>query len=263
MKTIWKSMLALVLLLSFVGCSDNDGSNEAQGTAQLNLRLVDAPGDYDAVFIDVQDVVVKYQGSNDEVPLGIINAGVYDLLQLTGGVSVLLVDGEIPAGDVSQMRLILGEDNSIVVNGESYPLATPSAQQSGLKIQLHQILEEDVFYEYILDFDVNQSIVVQGNGNYLLKPVINASLVADAGKIAGMVLPLEIQTLVTATNVDGTIEVSSYVSPEGDYVLYGLPQGIYTVLFEADPLLGFPPVTISDVEVVAGLTSVLEDVIFE
>ncbi len=264
MKNIWKSFIALTLLLGVASCSDNDeNSNTVSGTAQLSLRLVDAPGDYDAVYIDVQDVVVKYQGSDDEAPLGAINTGVYDLLELTGGVSVLLVDGEIPAGDVSQIRLVLGEDNSIVVNGETFPLATPSAQQSGLKIQLNQTLEEDVFYEYILDFDVDKSIVVQGNGNYSLKPTIKASLVADAGKIAGMVLPLGIQTLVTATNDNGTVEVSSYVNSDGNYMLYGLPEGIYSVLFEADPLLGFDSITISDVEVVAGQTTVLDDVIFE
>lgn len=261
MKYVMKGILSLSVILGMVACSDKDESDNTQGTARISIQLVDAPGDYDAVYIDVQDVVVKYQGTNDEVPIGEINTGVYNLLELTGGVSVLLVDEQLPAGEISQIRLVLGTNNSIDVDGQSYPLSTPSAQQSGLKIQLNETLEEDVFYEYILDFDVEKSIVVQGNGGYILKPVIRASLVADAGKISGQVLPVEIQTLITAT--DGTNEVSAYANAEGNFMLYGLPEGNYTVTYEADPLLGFPPVVVPDVAVIAGLTTEMDLVVFE
>lgn len=263
MKLITRFLMALAITFGFVACNDDDDSSAPLQTARLSVQMVDGPGDYDAVNIDVQDVRVTYSDTEEEISIGDINTGVYDLLQLTGGVSVLLADNEIPAGDLSQIRLVLGEDNTIVVDGETYPLSTPSAQQSGLKIQVHQTLEPDVFYEYILDFDVEESIVVQGNGGYSLKPVINASLVADAGQIAGIVIPNTFQTLVTAVDADQLVEVSTYTSAEGDYILYGLPEGTYTVTFEADPALGFPPIIVPDVEVVAGLTTVLDDVIFE
>lgn len=264
MKLFVKAFLSLMLLTIFVACSDDDNSSTGpMETAQISIQMVDGPGDYDAVYVDVQDVRVTYSDSEGDISIGDINTGVYDLLELTGGVSVLLADNEIPTGDLSQIRLVLGEDNSIVVDGETYPLATPSAQQSGLKIQVHETLEEDVFYEYILDFDVEESIVVLGNGGYNLKPVIHASLVADAGQIAGVVFPNELQVLVTAVDADQLVEVSTYTSAEGDYILYGLPEGTYTVTFEADPALGFDPIIVPDVEVVAGLTTVLDDVIFE
>lgn len=261
MNMIFKGFLVFMTIIGFVSCNDNDDNGTNQGTARMSLQLVDAPGDYDAVYIDVQDVVVKYQGSDDEIPIGEVNTGIYNLLELTGGVSVLLADEQLPAGEISQIRLILGSENSIVVDGESYPLSTPSAQQSGLKIQLNETLEEDVFYEYILDFDVEKSIVVQGNGGYSLKPVIRASLVADAGKISGQVLPIGIQTLVTAS--DGTNEVSAYTDAAGNFMLYGLPEGTYTVTYVADPLLGFPPIVVSDVVVTAGLTTEMDLVVFE
>src|SRR5690554_2091884 len=130
------------------------------------------------VFIDVEEVVIKYNGNQEDRVLG-IEGGVYDLLELTAGVNVLLYNDEVPAGDISQIRLILGEENSIVVDGEVLPLDTPSAQQSGLKIQVHQTLEAGVLYEFILDFDVDKSIVAQGNGGYSLKPVIRATTTAD------------------------------------------------------------------------------------
>ena len=262
MKLLPRILLSFFLIASFISCSDEEDT-EPIPTALISIQLVDAPGDFEAVYIDVQDVRVTYSDSEDEISIGDINTGIYNLLELTGGVSAVLADNEIPAGDLSQIRLVLGEENSIVVDGVTYPLATPSAQQSGLKIQVHETLEEDVFYEYILDFDVDESIVILGNGGYNLKPVILASLVADAGQIAGAVIPNDLQVLVTAENSDQSVQVSSYTSNEGDYILYGLPQGTYTVTFEADPLLGFPPIVVPEVEVVAGLTTVLDDVIFE
>jgi hypothetical protein len=45
---------------------------------------------------------------------------VYDLLDLTGGVNVLLADQDILL-DFRQVRLILGDNNSVVKDGVSYP----------------------------------------------------------------------------------------------------------------------------------------------
>lgn len=263
MKFFVRFLFSFLLVSLFTGCSDDNDTIAPTPKAHISIQMVDGPGDYDAVNIDVQDVRVTYADGEEEISIGDINTGVYNLLELTGGVSVLLADNEIPVGDLSQIRLVLGEDNSIVVDGQTFPLNTPSAQQSGLKIQVHETLEEDVFYEYILDFDVEESIVVLGNGGYNLKPVINASLISDAGQIAGVVYPAEYQVLVTAVDATQLVEVSTYSSAEGDYILYGLPEGTYEVTFEADPALNLSPIIIPDVEVVAGLTTVLEDVTFE
>jgi hypothetical protein len=251
MKRITNIAAAILLVLGFAACSNDDSSgNVNEGTARLSVEMVDAPGDYDSVFVDVEDVVIKYAGSEEEVSIGDINVGVYNLLELTGGLGVILVDDEIPVGTISQLRLVLGSNNSIVVDGQSYPLATPSAQQSGLKIQLNETLETGISYAYILDFDVEESIVVQGNGNYTLKPVIRASAEAETGSIRGAVLPIGFQTLVTASN--GVVEVSSYVNAAGDFVLSGVPEGTYTVTIEAEPAAGLSAVVIQDVNVTIG-----------
>tara|TARA_B100001765_G_C19508330_1_gene344916 strand:+ start:357 stop:1160 length:804 start_codon:yes stop_codon:yes gene_type:complete len=258
--------VAIVALLSFavVSCSDDDANsnpdNDPQGTSQISVRMVDAPGDYEAVFVEVEDVVVKYNDSEDEVSIGTVNTGVYDLLELTGGVSVLLVDDEVPAGNLSQIRLILGDDNTVVVDGETFPLNTPSAQQSGLKINVNQTLENGVLYEFVLDFDVDASVVARGDGGYNLKPVIRATTVAETGAISGTVLPLGIQTLVTATN--GLAEISTYTDINGTYVLSGVPEGTYDLTFEADADLGLPSITLPDIEVTIGDVTTVETVEF-
>ncbi len=249
MRTLLKLSLLALLIIGFASCSSDDNSINNEGKAKLALRLTDAPGDYDAVYIDVKNVVIKYNGGQDDVALG-INAGIYNLLELTAGVNVLLYNDEVPAGSISQIRLVLGEENTIVVDGETLPLATPSAQQSGLKIQVNETLQPGILYEFMLDFDVDKSIVSQGNGGYSLKPVIRATTAAESGAISGKVLPAGMLTMVTAVN--GSLEISSYTNLQGDFLLSGVPDGNYTVTIQADLGLGIPSVAIENVTVVQG-----------
>lgn len=254
MKSLLKFSLIALLFIGFASCSKDDNSNN-DGKAKLSIRLMDAPGDYEKVFVDVKEVVIKYNDRED-VNLG-INAGIYDLLELTAGVNVLLFNDEVPAGTISQIRLVLGDQNTIVVDGQTLPLETPSAQQSGLKIQVNKTLEPGILYEFMLDFDVDKSIVAQGNGGYSLKPVIRATTVAESGAISGTIVPPGIIAMITAEN--GTTQISTYANPLGAFLLSGVPDGTYTVTVEADLSLGLPPVIIGNVIVVQGeVTSIGE-----
>lgn len=255
MRTLLKLSIIALLFIGFASCSSDDSNNE--GNAKLAIRLTDAPGDYDAVFIDVEEVVIKYNGGQEDRVLG-INGGIYDLLKLTAGVNVLLFNDEVPAGEISQIRLILGEENTIVVDGQTLPLDTPSAQQSGLKIQIHQKLEPGILYEFILDFDVDKSIVAKGNGGYSLKPVIRATTVAESGAISGKVLPVGMLSMVTAVN--GPTKISSYTNLQGDFLLSGVPDGIYTVTIQADLGLGIPPLVIDNIKVVQGEVTTMGEI---
>ena len=100
-------------------------------------------------------------------------SGIYDLLKLQDGVLADLVEDEdIPVGKIGQMRLVLGSDNEVMVDSVYFDLATPSAQQSGLKFNLNQEFKAKTEYDILIDFDAEKSIVIQGNGSYSLKPNI-------------------------------------------------------------------------------------------
>lgn len=217
----------------------------------MTVRLVDAPGNYENVFIDVQGVEAIV---DDEIMMLDTNAGIYDLLTLTGGEFVDLVNEEIPSGDLSQIRLILGDQNLLVLEGgESVNLQTPSAQQSGLKLNVNYDLQPGVAYEFIMDFNVDESIVIQGVSGYLLKPVIRITTSAESGAISGSVEPNDSQTLVTATNDATGEEISAYIDEvTGEFLLYGVPDGTYTVLVESESGLSS---TLSDVDVEIGVTT--------
>lgn len=257
-------LLATVIAFGFTSCSDDDTAEE--GTAQLTVRMTDAPGDYDHVWVDVQDVMIKTEAAVGEEEaewesLTNVETGRYDLLQLTGGVSQLLVDVEIPAGYLDQIRLVLGPDNVVVVDGVEIPIATPSAQQSGLKLNVQQELEAGETYAYLLDFDVDESVVMNGNSGYILKPVIRMSAMANTGSIMGKVHPTDFQSLVKAQNASHTI--SAYTDESGNFVLHGVPAGVYQVTVTPDAETGLETISMDNVTVEEDVAVDLETIYLE
>jgi len=265
-----KQITSIIVLLLVLSCGDSDSSNTTE-TAKVSVRLVDDPGDYQNVFVEVIDVMVKYDGgSNDEndddsgwESLGIINPGVYDLLELTGGVNLELVDDEeIETGTIKQIRLILGEDNSVVLEGETEarPLNTPSAQQSGLKVMINQAILAGFNYDFILDFDVDESIVMAGNsGNINLKPVLRASLEVNSGTLVGNVTNLDVAVEVTVDNGQG-LTASTMIDAAGNFEIPGLPAGFYSVIVTPDPnaIPLYQVLIIENVEIIIGSVNTLE-----
>lgn len=168
LRFIW---LALPLALLSGGCQDEVEDSPLYYFTQLNIRLTDAPVSFDEVNIDLQKVVVKGPGGTDTVDLN-TNAGIYNLLDYQGGLDTLIANAVISMDDIRQIRLILGDSNTVVVNGETHDLIIPSGIQSGIKINLCLDLTGTAVYDLLLDFDAAESIHQTGNGKYIMQPVI-------------------------------------------------------------------------------------------
>ncbi len=238
-------------LFFLTSCTDKD-NDATTTTSRIQFKMVDGPGDYEEVNIDVQDVMINW--SDDDVgweSLANVQTGIYDLLELTGGEYVLLADEEIPTGYLTQVRIILGENNSVKVDGEIFDLSTPSAQQSGLKIKVNTELVEGVIYKFTFDWDMEESIVELGNSDrYNLKPVIRVTTEAQSGAISGAVNPTDVQCLVTAIN--GSDSISTFTNEVGLFLIQGLPEGVFSVVIEPDTSSLYGPVEIEDVSVTLG-----------
>jgi len=237
-------MLYTMLGIVVSSCQKDD----PKSSSPYNVRMTDAPGPYDAVFIDLQEVIITGNDGKD-VSLN-VNAGIYNLLDFTNGADTLIASGNLEVAEVDQMRLILGSNNSVVIDSVSYPLKTPSAEQSGLKLQVHQTLQAGVLYTVLLDFDANESIVDKGNGTYSLKPVIRTIQVATSGSIKGKITPAGTSAFVTATS---GMTYSSNVTATGDFLIMGLPAGTYALtVTPASPL---NPITQNNIAVTIGVTT--------
>lgn len=244
LKSLMYSLFFSSLVLLIPACKKD--SND--GKAHLSVRMTDAPANYEAVLVDIQGVEVK--GSDDNAIVLNTNAGIYNLLDFSNGLDTLIASADINAGTISQIRLILGPNNSVIVNGETFPLSTPSAMQSGLKLQIHQNFEAGVSYSILLDFDANKSIVSTG-GTYQLKPVIRTINSAINGSIKGNITPVGFIAVVTATS--GTETYTSVTNDNGYFLVAGLPAGTYAVT--VTPALPLLPLTIPGKVVVAGAST--------
>lgn len=244
--------LALILATVFSACSDSEPEG---GEANIQFRLTDMPGEYQQVNIDVLSVAVKL---NDSTVSLSTNQGVYNLLEFVNGKDTLLVDDQLPSGYISQIRLILGENNSVMIDSMVYDLKTPSAQQSGLKLSVQEEIISGESYAYVIDFLVEKSIVETGNGKYILKPVIKVYTEAVTGSIQGVAWPVAAKARVMAIMDEDT--VSTYADTvSGMFLIRGLSEGNYNMAFS--PLEAYRDTIIPNIAVMSGQT-ILMDTVF-
>lgn len=143
------------------------------GSGSMTVRMKDAPEDYNSVNVEVVNVEVHYSGKNGGWKSLPTNAGMYNLLELQNNVTAVLSSGvELPAGDITQMRLILGNTNYIVVDSIAYPLDLTSQDKTGLKFNVNSTISEGDSVEVLIDFDVKKSVLETSATSFKLKPVI-------------------------------------------------------------------------------------------
>jgi hypothetical protein len=210
------------------------------------VALTDAPAcGYDEVNVTVERVRVHRSsdaGASDSGWTDIVlnPARKIDLLSLQNGILVDLGQTTLPAGQYTQMRLLLSPNGSgapanyvVPSSGSMMPvaMATPSAQQSGIKLIHGFTIEAGKTTALVLDFDACKSIVRRGNGSLGLKPVIQVmpmTLTAIAGYV---------QTGLTDVTVsaqkNGVVLKATQPNASGRFVLAPLDptKGPYDVVF--------------------------------
>lgn len=227
--------LSLMLSLSiiFTGC-DSTSTGVTGGTGTLEVKLHDAPTNYEEVNVFIESVEVN--NAQDDTGWVEINSPqqTYDLLELTNGATEVLGSKELSTGTYEQIRLILSRDgHSVVVDGTEHDLFVPSGEQTGIKLDVNAEIEEDITYTLLLDFDASRSVVERGNEQsgieYLLKPVISATNEAVTGNIAGVVEPADAAPFVYAIANSDTLSSTKADTSDGSFKLIGLEEGAYTV----------------------------------
>ena len=245
-----KSNLLIIALLAFLGaCDKNNDSKDPAANPVFSVKLTDAPAGYDAVNVEI--LYMEANMGNGWVEFPVEQPGVYNLQNFTNGNTLLLIgDTSTPPGVMTELRLILGTNNSVVVDGISYELKTPSGQTSGYKIKMdQQPLEPGGLYRLVIDFDVSVSVHQTGNGKYMLKPVIRGYLETAIGGIAGTIVPPVGAYYVEAINTTDTSGTLIDLVT-GEFLIGTVMPGTYNVTFYANP--GFTDRTIGGVVVVAG-----------
>ena len=228
-KIYFVAILAMVVMLGVQGCANDDENN----TARVQLKLVDAPGDYLEVNVEIVDI----QFNNSDSEAGWVSFGTpedypinVDLTALIAGNSLLLADQIMPSGMLKQIRLVLGNGNTLKIEGqaEMMSLKTPSAMQSGLKLNMNTTLDAGFTYIFILDWDVQKSVVMTEAGMYNLKPVIRVQAEVNSGSIEGNVSGEFLDnTIVQVYTTSDVYVTETGTNIAGDFLIQGLAAGDY------------------------------------
>ena len=240
------------------------GGGSTGGAGTLRVALTDAPAcGYDHVYITVDRVRVHASSTARDSDAGwsevVLNpAQRIDLLALTNGVLAELGQTPLPAGQYTQVRLVLRPNgggtpaNAVVpsATGAEIPLDTPSATQSGLKLIHPFTVQPNSMADLVLDFDACRSVVRRGNsGRYNLKPVI-AVIPRTTTAIVGTVDPALSGVTVSAQK-NGVVVRSTTPNAAGEFVLSGLDvmrspfDVVFTANGRASAVIAAVPVTSS------------------
>jgi hypothetical protein len=177
--------------LALVGC----GGSSDDGTGQLVVNLTDSPVDSaEEVNVTISGLTIKpADGEATSVPYTGPNP--INLLDLQGGVTAVLADATLAAGQYEWIRLgvVEGEGTYILTdtNGdgtaETYPLWIPSGAQTGLKMVRPFFVAQGGVTELTIDFDVRKSVIAPPGlaPSYILKPTLRLVDNLLVGAVAG------------------------------------------------------------------------------
>ncbi|QDK44791.1 DUF4382 domain-containing protein [Bdellovibrio sp. ZAP7] len=190
MNTSFNKLVIATGMVFIASCSPQSATNlnsevasslsiDSSREALVNFKLVDAPNkDIKSVVVDIDHLEVVVAGASKVGRLILAKGlGSVDLLKLQNGISLPLQEIVAPNGlQIQQIRLILKDSGHYIIKGDDSicELKTPSAQKTGVKIILTNKVQFEAGQQYnvTLDFDAMKSIVLQGNGGCLLKPVL-------------------------------------------------------------------------------------------
>ncbi len=165
------SLIAILLaVFAFSSCK-----KESDQTAEMAVYLQDAPASaYEKIKIEVKGVSVYSQASGSWVTLT-VNNGIFDLLTLDSLHQAFLGKIKLAGGSISQLQLIVGNQNTVVVNGISHPLILDASDLDKLKIKMIDHIYNGSQYKLTIDFKAQESIDDNG-GVYKLKASLKISV---------------------------------------------------------------------------------------
>lgn len=161
-----------------------------------------------------------------------ISAGVYDLLRLRNGVDTLLGSANLPAGELEKVRIGLGANHSVVVNGVSYPLQLGNTDKIVIKIDDDNLARDNGRMRLHIDFDAGRSIIMRGNA-FVLNPVMKTFCDDRSARVEGRVMPRDAYPVIVQVYNSKDTAMAIPDREDGKFKVRGLPDGTYNISFKA------------------------------
>lgn len=168
-------LLAALIVAVPIACNGSSEIALNSGNSRIRVLITDAPADY----IESADVTISrvyLVPADGSTPVDLLPASAspvtYDLMELRNGVEALLADNLAPAGEYSQLRLIVDDATVTLIPGLTFndgtmtrTLKVPSGMETGIKVETQDPIDlgDGLLTIVVVDFDVDANFVLQGN----------------------------------------------------------------------------------------------------
>ncbi len=239
-------------MISIWGCESADSNPKAL----LNVILIDAPAQWDSVFVQVEGVDVEIQllGREAETQTFFLPYSlgdkVIELSALLAGEGLLMGRDELPIGKIVSATFRIGNSHSLFLKGDRYALPLANSGLTEIPLDLEMDLEQGIAYDLILDFDLEKSIRVLRESPLSLEldPKLTAFSGIGTGEIKGTISPTTLRPAIYAI-ISGD-SVNTHINSSGSFSLR-LLEGIYRIYIDPKDQR-YQPGIIQNVEVIAG-----------
>ncbi len=235
MKTL---MTFLSLSFLFLMACQKNADSGGKPAANISVYLTDDPNlQIENLFVDIQRIEVKVEDDGVDSLGGWLNlnirSGVYDILRFRNGIDTLFATGQIPSGrKLQKLRLTLGNNNRVVINGQSFPLSLHNNEPQ-IIVKLDESSVDMISagdFRFWLDFDAGRSVQQKGN-DLVLRSQLKAFSKGRSGEIEGRVLPADAKSVIMAIN--GSDTAMAKPDDEGEFKFVGLNSGTYQIIIHA------------------------------
>lgn len=173
-KTLLVSIFALVLLTS---CSKEEESDYIENSL-VNVNLVGTQTQLNRFNLEILEVQLKVledeTNPNAWLSLNTINKGVHDLTNFNDNHAITLVDFEqVPADFIYNIKLVLGDRNTVVKNNVEYNIDLVSEYGNASVNVVEKQLVENKLYEFTIELDIDESIHFTSENEANLDPKTN------------------------------------------------------------------------------------------
>lgn len=241
------------LALAFTACKKennqpapgNPSGEPSTQPQQFKVRMTDAPGDYEALYIEIDKVEAYMEGSG-YVTLN-SQSQVVSVMDLNNGKEITLASkNDVAVGTYSKIRLTFGDENRIKLNSSSnlgltlgqgmtatgmYNLNIESmlGQERTVEIEIDRQVSAEAGVSVLLDFNVAASVIEDAN-EWMLDPVITEIKDANTG-VKGEISGAKQASI---TFVRGNYSTSTTMAATGNFMVRGMDNGTYTVIIDAE-----------------------------
>ena len=255
--SIRKLFLPLTVALCAIVAGCGGGGSSESGSGTLNIRLADAP-DPTISAINITFTKVDAHIGNEWVEIPLSDTSV-NLMDLTDA-DMLLGTAPVPAGMYTQVRLFPSEV-TVTDDDGTHTVNIGSAAQTGIKVNINAEVGANAIQTILLDFNVDKSLIKQGNGDYRLQPVLVGVVKVLSGTVVGTATsdgttPLD-NAIVTAVYkagdaypIDTEVNTSASMN-DGTFTIWALLPGTYELRFTWTDGVETRSATLTDVVVTA------------